>query len=122
MKNWWEFKIQNEAYLFAGEIIEVYSFLASRKEYILSKQLLRSGTSIWANVEEAQFAVSKKDFINKMAIAWKEARETLYWLRLLRDKWFLSEYPRIDVLFESIKSIANVIGRIVLSSKETVNM
>jgi len=77
--------IKDKAYQFALKIIGFYLELIKAKEFVLSKQLLRSGTSIGANVVEATAAQSRKDFISKMAIASKEARETHYWLRLLRD-------------------------------------
>ena len=74
--------IQDKSFDFALSIIELYKNLINEKEFILSKQLLKSGTSIGANVEEALAGISKKDFIAKMAISSKEARETRYWLRL----------------------------------------
>jgi four helix bundle protein len=78
--------IKNKSKLFALRIIGLYKYLTvNKREYILSKQVLRSGTSIGANVEEAQGGQSKKDFVAKMYIAHKEARETKYWLELLRD-------------------------------------
>jgi four helix bundle protein len=85
--------ILNKSFDFALQIIELYKQLVSGKEFILSKQLLRSGTSIGANIEEATAAISKKDFIHKMSIASKEARETRYWLRL-PDK---SKLVNIDI-------------------------
>jgi four helix bundle protein len=75
--------VLNKSFDFALEIIELYKILKSKNEFVISKQLLRSGTSIGANVEEATAAQSKKDFATKMSIASKEARETRYWLRLL---------------------------------------
>ena len=77
--------IREKSYQFSLDIISLYKALQSRKEFVISKQLLRSGTSIGANVEEAMAAQSRKDFISKMSISSKEARETHYWLRLLRD-------------------------------------
>ena len=77
--------IKEKTYKFAIEIIDLYKQMRKENEFILSKQILRSGTSIGANVEEASAAQSRKDFISKMAIASKEAREINYWLRLLRD-------------------------------------
>ena len=77
--------VRDRSYLFALTIISRYQELRKQREFVLSNQLLRSGTSIGANVEEATAALSKKDFVYKMAIASKEARETHYWLRLLRD-------------------------------------
>ena len=77
--------IREKSFLFALEIIEVFQKLREGREYVLSKQLLRSGTSIGANVEEALAGQSRKDFIAKMAVASKEARETRYWLALLQE-------------------------------------
>ena len=75
-----------KSYSFAVRIINSFKFLSKEKnEYVLSKQILKSGTSIGANVEEAIGAQSEKDFLNKLSIAYKEARETHYWLRLLHD-------------------------------------
>ena len=75
--------ILDKSFDFALKIIELYKILKSNNEYILSKQLLRAGTSIGANIEEAIAAQSRKDFIHKLSIAAKEARETKYWLKLL---------------------------------------
>ena len=77
--------IREKAYKLALDVIKLYKTLRDEKEFTLSRQLVRSGTSIGANIEEAQGAVSKKDFLQKMSISHKEARETNYWLRLLRD-------------------------------------
>lgn len=84
--------IQNKSYAFSLRIVLLYRYLVeSKNEFVLSKQLLRSGTSIWANVEEAIGWHSKKDFSAKLSIAYKEARETSYWLRILKDTKFISE-------------------------------
>ncbi|MCF3571420.1 four helix bundle protein [Planktothrix agardhii 1803] len=84
------------------QLVRLYQYLSeSKKEYILSKQVLRSGTSIGANVEEALGGQSKADFIAKLPIAYKEARETSYWLRLLKDTDYLTEKE-----FESIHADA----------------
>jgi four helix bundle protein len=78
--------IIDKSYAFAVRIVRAYQHLSSEKrEFILSKQLLRSGTSIGANSEEAQGGISKADFSAKLSIAYKEARETKYWIKLLRD-------------------------------------
>jgi four helix bundle protein len=77
--------IKDKSYAFALRIITLVRWLRQQKEYDLASQVLRAGTSIGANVEEALAGVSKADFVAKMAIASKEARETHYWLRLLRD-------------------------------------
>jgi four helix bundle protein len=84
--------IKVKSFRFALHIMELYRKLYSQNEFVISKQLLRSGTSIGANVEEALAAQSRKDFLHKMSIASKEARETLYWLRLLQASgWFKTD-------------------------------
>lgn len=112
-----ENKFQNEiivlkkTYAFALEIIKTYKFLNNeKKEFILSKQLLRSGTSIGANVNEAISAQSKRDFVHKLSIALKESRETLYWMKLLYDSEYLS-----DEIFVNLKGKNEEINKILLS-------
>ena len=75
--------VLSKSFDLALEIIELYKLLKNKNEFVISKQLLRCGTSIGANIEEANAAQTKKDFVTKMAIASKEAREIRYWLRLL---------------------------------------
>ena len=83
--------IRSKSYAFASRIVKAYKYLIDEKrEFVMSKQLLRSGTSIGANVEEALAGSSTADFIHKLNIAAKEARETDYWLRLLHDNDFLT--------------------------------
>jgi four helix bundle protein len=80
-----------KSYKFALRMVKLYQYLSEeKKEFVLSKQVLRSGTSIGANIEEANQAQSKADFIHKLSIANKEAFETNYWLRLLRDSNLLN--------------------------------
>ena len=88
--------VQQKAFQFALDIISLYCKLRDEREYVLSRQLLRCGTSIGANIEEALAGQSRSDFIAKMTIASKEARETNYWLRLLHA----SELTTIDVTKE----------------------
>ena len=84
--------IIDKTFEFSLRIIELYKYLTiEKKEYILSKQLLKSATSIGANVEEATAAQSRKDFLSKMSIASKEARETTYWLRLFIKSFYISD-------------------------------
>ena len=84
--------IQEKSFCFAVRIVNLCRYLQDKqKEYVLSKQLLRCGTSIGANIAEAQQAQSKADFVNKVNIALKEAYETNYWLRLLRATKYLKE-------------------------------
>ena len=76
--------VQEKSLAFALHVIEVYKQLQGDREFVLSRQLLRSGTSIGANIEEALAAQSRKDFLSKMSVPSKEARETRYWLKLLQ--------------------------------------
>lgn len=104
--------IQQKSYAFAIRIVKLYRYLYDeKKEFILSKQLLRCGTSIGANVEEAIGGQSQKDFFAKITIAYKEARETHYWIRLLRDTDYLSE-EQSDSLLNDITEIQKIIGSI----------
>ena len=104
--------IENKSFDFAVRIVNLYKHLTTdKKEYVLSKQLLRSGTSIGANVSEGEKGQSKADFNAKMNIALKEANETFYWLRLLHktdylsDKEFLSMQSDIDEIIPILVSI-----------------
>ena len=107
--------ILQKSYDFSLRIIELYKFLCeSKKEYVLSKQLLRAGTSIGANVNEAQAGISRKDFVAKMSIASKEARETRYWLDLLVDSGYIPKTDnKVKNLFEEIESIISILTKIV---------
>lgn len=109
--------IQEKAYNFALSIIDLYKKMEIQNEYTLSKQLLRSGTSIGANVEEASAAQSKKDFISKMSIASKEARETNYWLRLLRDSKLCDGVDLKGLISES-EEIIKILTAIVKTSQQ----
>jgi len=113
-------KIAERSFGFALLIIETYKFLIKEKEFVLSKQLLESGTSIGANVHEAQAAQSKKDFTAKMAIASKEARETQYWLRLLDKSGYLFGFEKKGELFSEILAITNILTKIVKTSKQSL--
>ncbi|MEX1326949.1 MAG: four helix bundle protein [Desulfobacterales bacterium] len=99
--------IKERTYKFALEIIFLFKRMLAQNEFILSKQLIKSGTSIGANVEEATAAQSRKDFISKMAISSKEAREKNYWLRLLRDSNLCEgiDYTELIKESEEIKAI-----------------
>lgn len=113
-----ENRILELSFDFSLSIIQLYKQLIENKEFVLSKQLLRSGTSIGANVEEAIAAQSRKDFISKMSIASKEARETRHWLRLLEK----SKLVNLDYasFLNSIDHIINILTKIVKTSQETV--
>ncbi|MBV9865844.1 MAG: four helix bundle protein [Abitibacteriaceae bacterium] len=108
--------IQEKSFQFALQIIYLYQELQNEREYVLSKQLLRSGTSIGANVEEASAAQSRNDFIAKMSIASKEARETRYWLSLLQQ----SGLATVDVSdqLNSVTEIIKILTSIVKTTSE----
>ncbi|MHB2155565.1 four helix bundle protein [Calditrichota bacterium GD2] len=107
--------IRNKSYQFALKIINIYKFLQEEKrEFLLSKQLLRSGTSIGANIEEAIGGQSKKDFYAKLSIAYKESRETHYWIRLLRDSGYLNA-EKAKQLLEDCDELLRILGSIQLT-------
>ena len=103
--------IEQKSFQFAVRIVKLYKHLrVTKKEFVLSKQLLRSGTSIGANVAESQQAQSRADFISKLNIALKEAAETNYWLRLLQATDFLS-----DAEFQSVHNDCRELEKILTS-------
>jgi four helix bundle protein len=109
--------IQEKSFAFAVRLVKLYKYLCDEKrEFVLSKQLLRSGTSIGANVEEAIGGHSGKDFIFKLSIAYKEARETIYWLKLLQAASFLSEEQAKSVLKDA-EEICKILGKIQITAK-----
>jgi four helix bundle protein len=112
--------IKDKSYCFALEIIGLYKILLKQNEFVLSKQLLKSGTSIGANVEEALAGQSRADFLSKMSIASKEARETNYWLRLLKDSGIISK-TEIEPLLAESESIANILTSIVKTTAQNKN-
>lgn len=110
--------ILEKSYAFAIRIVRLYQHLSDEKrEFILSKQVLRSGTSIGANVEEAIGGVSKKDFKNKIGIAYKEARETNYWLRLLHDTDYIDTKSFESINHDCIE-IIKILYSIIKSSSD----
>ena len=112
-----ERNLQNKSFRFAVRIVNLVKLLESRKAYTLSKQLLRSGTSIGANIAEAQHAQSRADFLSKLNIALKEAGETEYWLRLLEATDYLTSAE-----FESIYYDCDELIKIVVSSVKTMKL
>lgn len=108
--------IKDKSFNFALRIVKLSKYLVeSKSEYVLSKQILRCGTSIGANVEEALGGQSRKDFVNKLSIAYKEARETHYWLRILYKSKYIDKK-----LFESIEKDCGEIMKILGSIKITI--
>ena len=113
--------LKDKSYSFAVEIVRLVQYLQQeKKEYVLSKQILKSGTSIGALIHEAVFAQSDSDYLNKLAVSLKEANETLYWLNLLRD----TDYIHIDLyekLAEIVKSIISNLAYLVKNFNKTLN-
>ncbi len=107
--------VQGKGYGFAVRVVRLYQHLSTvKREFVLSKQLLRSGTGIGANIEEAIGGQSRADFVSKIAIAYKEARESSYWLRLLKDTGYLSEDE-----FVGIHSDAEELCRLLAAIQKT---
>ena len=109
--------IVQKSYDFALQIVQLYKLLVDKKEFVLSKQILRSGTSIGANIHEAVASQSKRDFIHKLSISVKEARETQYWLNLLKDSDYItaSEFKKLN---GSCDEIIKILNSIILTTKE----
>ena len=108
--------IQQKTYDFALKIINTSKQMQMNKEFVLSRQLLKSGTSIGANVEEAIGGQSRKDFLSKISIAYKEARETKFWLRLLRDSNSMDTAHSEELIYQ-VDEILRIIGSIQRTTK-----
>lgn len=110
--------VRDKSYAFAIRIVKLYKYLCDeKKEFVLSKQLLRSGTSIGANIEEAIGGQSEKDFFAKLTIAYKETRETHYWIRLLTDTDYLTKEQSESVLNDT-DELLKIIGSIQKTMKK----
>ncbi len=110
--------IHIKSYSFAIRIVKLYKYLLNeQKEFVLSKQILESGTAIGALVKESEHAQSKADFINKMSIALKEANETVYWLELLKDSKYLKE-DHIISMNKELTNLLKMLISIVKTSKQ----
>lgn len=106
-----------KSYAFALDIIALYKLLIEQKEFVLSKQILRSGTSIGANIHEGIASESKKDFIHKLGISAKEARETSYWLNLLKDSNYIDS-EQYNTLSNNCQELTKILNSIILTTKE----
>lgn len=112
--------VKKKSFEFAVRVVNLYKYLTGmKKEYVLSKQLLRSGTSIGANSREAQNAESKQDFIHKLGIAQKEADETCYWLELLYATEYISE-EEYKSMHNDASELLKIIRSIILTSKQNI--
>jgi len=109
--------IQAKSFAFAVRIVNLYKHLIySKKEFVLSKQILRSGTSIGANIEESIGGRSDKEFLFKLEISYKEARETIYWLKLLKETDFISE-QEFENIFIDADEICKILAKIIITLK-----
>ena len=112
--------VHQKSYAFAVRIVRLSQYLnGEKREFVLSKQVLRSGTSIGANVEEASGGQSKRDFLSKMSIAYKEARETVYWLRLLKDTGYLTQ-DEFDSIHTDADELCRILSKIQTSTKQSI--
>ena len=112
--------IKQKSFDFAVQVVNLYkSIVGQHQEYVLSRQLLKSGTSIGANVCEAIFAQSRKDFVSKMNIALKESYETEYWLELLYGTGYIDEHQYLSVVSQC-RELTNILAAIVKTSKVDV--
>ena len=110
--------LKDKSFAFAIEIVKTYKVLVEeKKEYVMSKQLLRSGTSVGANIREAKNAESTNDFIHKLGIAQKECDETLYWLELLKETEYLG-YESFSRLSDQANQILKMIRSTILTIKQ----
>jgi len=113
--------VQEKSYQFAIRIVKLYKYLCDeKKEFVLSKQLLRCGTSIGANIEEAIGGQSEKDFFAKLTIAYKETRETHYWIRLLTDTDFITSEQSKSLIID-VEELLKIIGSIQKTMKSKMN-
>ncbi len=114
--------LSEKSYKFALRIVKLYKFMIDEnREYVLSKQILRSGTSIGANIEESIHAQSKTDFIHKLSISRKETNETIFWLDLLKDTFYLEE-ELYKKLINQANQILKILTSIILTSKKKLNL
>jgi four helix bundle protein len=112
--------VKEKSFGFAIKVVRLNQFLVTeKKEYVMSKQLLRSGTSVGAMVREAEHAETKKDFIHKMAIAQKEINESIYWLELLKETDYLSE-EEFQTLSINALEIIKLITAIITTTKANI--
>ncbi len=109
--------ICEKSYAFAVRIVKLFRYLSEKKkEYVLSKQVLRSGTSIGAMVREGQQAESRADFVHKLAVALKEANETEYWLELLKDSELITQ-KMFDSIHSDVNELIKILTSIIKSTK-----
>ncbi len=111
--------IATKSKLFALRVINLYKYLVDKNEYVLSKQILRSGTSVGANCRESRNAQSLPDFVNKLNIALKEADETAYWLELLKEGSFIDEQSYTSI-YNDCDELIKLLTSIIKTSKRRI--
>jgi len=114
--------VQEKSYAFALRIITLVKWLREQREFEIARQILRSGTAIGSNVEEGLAGISRADFIAKMSIAFKEARETCYWLRLLRDSKIVPDSKSKSLEVESLELIRILTAIVKTSQSNSSNL
>ncbi len=112
--------VYNKSFKFAVRIVNLYKFLIEKKEYVLSKQILKSGTSIGANLSEANAAISKAEFSQKVSIAFKEAKETEYWLELLKETSYIN-VNSFDSINKDCQEICKMLFSILRTTRRVRN-
>ncbi len=113
--------VVNKSFSFALNTIKIYKYLTNKNEYVLSKQLLRSGTSVGANIREAIDGQSKRDFLSKMNISLKEAKETEYWIELLIESDYLCKVEH-QYYLNDCKELCRILNSIVKSTKASLSI
>ena len=112
--------LQEKSFAFAVRIVKLYKFLCEeQKEYTLSKQILKSGTSIGANIEEGIAGQSDKDFLSKFSISYKEARETVYWLKLFFATDYLTKEQADSLIFDA-EELCKILSKIIVTTKSKI--
>lgn len=112
--------LRTKSYSFAIKVVKLSQRLvANQKEYVISKQLIRSGTAVGALIREAEFAQSKKDFVNKMSIALKEANESVYWINLLKDTDYIIKIEH-DALVSYCKELVAMLVSTIKTTKSNI--
>ena len=111
--------LANKSFEFSNRIVDLYKFLIKKKEYVLSKQILRSGTAIGALISEAQNAESKKDFIHKLGISQKECSETIYWLHVLLNGQYLSR-SQFQSILNDTEELLKMLRSSIMTAKKNL--
>jgi len=112
--------VLDKSFIFAVRIVKLYKYLCEeKKEFVLSKQVLRCGTSIGANIEESIGGQSDKDFLSKLEISFKEARETAYWIRLLAATDYITQ-EQVDSLLSDTEELKRILAKIILTVKSRI--